>query len=546
MFTVVVAALRDGRPGVGGAWTAENLATAISIDSAAVVRDTVVLTVAATVLSLVLGAWLAWLTERTDLRLRGVVYVLVAVPIVVPGVLTAMAWRLLLGERIGLVNHVLGLLGVAGPRTDPHTLMAMVWVAGTDGLTVPFLLTAVALRRLDPTLEEAARVAGPPGAAARRVLLPLMTPALAAAALVTFVRTLGDFEGPILLGLPGGIRVLSSEVYLLVRGFPIDANLAAAFAVLLLLPSLLGLGAYLRVTRGEGRFASVGGRPRAATRRPLRRPRATTALVMSVLTVVVVVPVAVLAYASLLPFYEPPSARALSTLTLRNYVAIVDAGPVLARALRNTVTAVGVATVVAVVLGGAAAGVSLRSGPGWRRWLDPLATAPIALPGVVLGLALLWLYVRLPLPLYGTLLGVGVGLAVFSLPYTTRVVQTALLRIAPELEEASALTGARPSRTLWRVVLPLAAPGVVVAAVLTVVRSAQVLSVPLLVGGPGDEVLAARTFALHEAGRIPEASALGMVMVVALAVLVGLARAADRRWGGRHDVDPVAASEAAP
>lgn len=507
------------------------------LTSEGVLLDTFVFVAGATLLSVALGASAAWLTERTDLPLRRVVRVAVLVPLVIPGVLTTAAWRLLLSDRIGLLNLALDALGPGGPRTDAHTLGAMVWVAGVDGMTLPFLLVAAALRGLDPSLEEAALVAGDRRRAATRIVLPFLVPAMAASTLVTVIRHLGRFEGPVILGLPGGVRVLPSQILLVLQTFPRDLDLAAAFSLLLLVASLVLFGLYLRMTGVAGRFATIGGRARAPRRWPLRHRRATAAAVLLVLGVTVVAPIAVLLYASFLPYYAPPSGDVLAGATLGNYAALVASGPVLVPVLRRTLLVGVAAASLAVLIGVVAARTSLRDRTGWRRLLDPVATMPVAVPGVVLALAALWLLLRSPVPLYGSLAAVALGLTVLSLPHATRAAEVALVRIAPELEEASAVAGARPSRTLVRIVGPLALPGLLAGVVVVMSRSAAILSLPLLVGGPGDEVLAVHLLRLLELARFPELSALGVLIVAALAA-VAAGVAAVQRWRERRVVMP--------
>ncbi len=240
-------------------------------------------TLGTTLVTVPLGAALAFLVVRTDLPLRRTIFALVLVPLVVPGVVSTIGWILVASPRTGLVNALLGTGTV-----DIFSPAGMVLVESAQSLPLVFLLMAGAFATADGTLEEAAVVSGArPTSVLRRVTLPLAAPALAASALVVAVRTLEAFEVPALLGLPDGVWVLTSRIWRALERLPADYGEAGAYALGLVVIIALGVWLYWRTVRYGGGLGG-GARPR---RLPLGRWRAPlAALVLGTLVVLVVLP----------------------------------------------------------------------------------------------------------------------------------------------------------------------------------------------------------------------------------------------------------------
>jgi iron(III) transport system permease protein len=524
--TIVWGSLGSTPNGVPGPRTLEHYRTALSSPTfVGSIRTTLAFAGGATVVSTVLGGYLAWVTERTDAPGRRLIYALVLVPIVVPGILTTIAWTLVLHERIGIANGLLAAVGVSRPWFDAYTLPAMIWVEGLDSLTLPFLIIAAALRTMDPAVEEASVLSGASTTrTAFRITLPLILPVVSAAALLVFVRNIGSFAVPAAMGLPGGVRVLATEVFLAARRFPSNTNLAAAYAVLHLVIAVAVLALHQRLTRHGDRFVTVGARVAHHGRVALRRTRTVhAATALSILGVAVVLPLVVVVVSSLLPRPMPPTDIDPSLFTLRRYTWAFES-VVARRALLNNVVVGGLASVATVLIAAVVAWVSMRSRLRWRRLLDVLATAPIALPGTVLGLALLWWYLIVPLPIYATRWIVGIAFVTAFLPYAVRTAAAMLGQVSPALEEASAMSGAGWSRTFARIVLPLIGPGLLAAWLYVVARTFKSLALPALLSGPGGEMLPSVVYDLYESARYSELNALGVLMVVGLLAIAGLAR----------------------
>src|SRR5919199_6029274 len=174
--------------------------------------------------SFTIGTALAWIIERTDTPFRRFFYTVALVPIIVPGIVTSIAWLFLLSPQIGWLNSVArGAFGLEQPLFNAYSLPGMIWVEGLGTSPLTFLLMSAALKSMDPALEESASISGAGWLVAlRRVTLPLMLPAVFSVLLIVFVRALEGFEVPVVIGLPGRIQVLTSRIYVALAKSPQD------------------------------------------------------------------------------------------------------------------------------------------------------------------------------------------------------------------------------------------------------------------------------------------------------------------------------------
>jgi iron(III) transport system permease protein len=212
--------------------------------------------------SFIIGASLAWIIERTDTPFRRFFYTEALVPLIVPGIVTSIAWLFLLSPQIGWLNAMArAAFGLQQPLFNAYSLPGMIWVEGLGTSSLTFLLISAALKSMDPSLEESASTSGAGWLVTlRRVTLPLMLPAIFSVMLIVFVRALEGFEVPVVIGLPGRIQVLTSRIYVALARSPQDAGTAGALATLFLLLSVVGILLYRRLTRPADRFATVSGK----------------------------------------------------------------------------------------------------------------------------------------------------------------------------------------------------------------------------------------------------------------------------------------------
>jgi iron(III) transport system permease protein len=485
-------------------------------------------------LSLTVGTTLAYLNVRTDVPFKALFFAASIIPLVIPGILYTIAWIFLASPTIGLLNKALE--PILGPGTfDIFTIWGMIWVEGMHLSPIVFLLMVAAFRSMDPSLEESALMSGASRwQVLRRVTLPLARPAIVASVLIMVVRSLEAFEVPALIGLQNGIYVFTSRIYFVLRTYPPDLAAAGALAVGLLVLAVIGVAISGLVGRSGRRFETITGK--GFRPRPMDlgkwKPVVGAGIILY-FGFTVVAPLLVLLYTSLLPFYQAPSRDAFASMTLDNYRELIGLSQA-TTALKNSII-LGVGTATLVMAGMAiAAWIVVRSKVPGRGLVDQLSFVPLVIPGLVLGLSLSFVYLRSPLPIYGTLLILLIAYCTRYMPYGMRYAVTSMHQISTELEESAQVSGASWWQSFRRVVLPLLTPGLLAGWIYILVVSFRELSSSILLYSPGNEVLSILIFEQYENGQFTVLSALGVVMVLTLVVLVTAAYRLGARVGLRQ------------
>jgi len=473
-----------------------------------------------TVLSVTIGTLLAYLVVRTDVPFKGLMFAASLVPLIIPGILHTIAWIFLASPRVGVLNQLVE--PAFGPGFfNIFSIWGMIWVEGLHLSPLVFLLMVAAFRSMDPSLEESALMSGARlPTVFRRITVPLARPALFASILIMAVRGLEAFEVPALLGIPRGIWVFTSRIWRVLSEYPTNFGEAGAYAVSLLLLTSLGVWLNSRLGKRGKSYQTVTGkgfRPHPMELGKLRWPA--TALILVYFLVAVLLPVLILVYTSTQNFYSVPSLETLSNMTLDNYRYTLSNASSL-RALRNSFTlGIGSATLVMFIMSIASWLVVRTKLPG--RWIvDNLSFLPLTVPGLVMGVALLFVYLRFPIPVYGTIWILFIAYFTRYMPYGMRYASTSMYQISGELEESAQTSGASWWQTFRRVNLPLLMPGLVAGWIYIVMVSVRELSSSILLYSPGNEVLSILIFEQYENGQFTELAALGVVMVVALLALV--------------------------
>ena len=479
-------------------------------------------------LAFAVGTAIAWAVERSDVPKRSLWYGLALVPLIIPGIIHTIAWLLLLSPEIGLVNAPLKAL--FGFSVSAYTLPGMIWIEGLHSAPLAFVLMSAAFRTMDPSLEEAAAASRASAAQTlRRVTLPLLVPISASVLLILFVRTLEAFEVPAIIGLPGRIFVYTSRIYLSLRQYPPNYGLMAAYAVVLLAISVAGLVLYRRVTRHAERFATVTGKAYRPRRVELGGYRYVAAAGLGLYALLAIgLPFLVLVYSSLVRIYTVPSAETLGELSLGNYAFVLEDELTRTAIFNSLKLGIASATVV-VALTAVITWLTVRSRTPGRGLLDFLAFVPIAIPGVVLGVSLMWVYFTIPIRIYGTIWILLVAYVTRYLPYGIRSLSGGLAQIHRELEEAASVAGARWWPTFWRVTVPLLRPALMAAWIYVFIVSMRELSSGILLYSSQSVVLAIRIFDMRDSGQYTAIAALSVMMIVVLVIMVALLQ----RVGGR-------------
>jgi iron(III) transport system permease protein len=475
-------------------------------------------------LTFLLGTILAWLTERTNTPLRAIFVPIAVVPLILPGVLESISWIFLLSPKFGYLNVALMyLFGWQSPPFNVFSLPGMIWVHSVGQVPLAFLMMVAAFKSMDPSLEESAMMSGAnTGQTLRRVTLRLLMPTTASVLLILFVRTLESFETPALIGIPARIYVYTSEIYLAFNEYPPDYGRGAALAVGLLLLSALGVWLYTRSTRESKKFQTVTGkafRPRQFDLGPWKWLG--FAFLMVYFVFVVLLPFLVLFWASFLPFFATPSWDALQKLSLDNYRYLAGFRPFW-DAMKNSVILATLTATVAMMLTSLIAWIVYKSRLPGSWLLDFLAFIPITVPGIVMGMALILLYVAFPLPIYGTIWLLLIAYVTRYIPYGMRSASGSILQIHSELEEAASASGASWWETFKRVTLPLLRPGIAAGWIYICIVSFREFSTSVLLATGESRVLSILLFTMFEQGQVTIVAAIGMLMIVTLLAIVAV------------------------
>jgi iron(III) transport system permease protein len=473
----------------------------------------------AALVAVAVGAAQAWLAERTDASFRQILYVAAITSLGVPYVLYIVAWLLLL-SKAGPVNAILEqVLGATGPIINVYSLGGMIFIEGMLWSPLAFLLLSPVLRNSDPSFEEAASICGASLLSTlRHITIGMMRPALLAFGLLAFIKASEAFEVPALVGLPGSKRVFTSTIYqTLTLNIPPDTGSAAAFGVLLLILMAFLLQVYNRIAARTYRYETVTGkgfRPRVM--RLGRWRYAVGAMILAIPLVVIVVPVATILWAALLPYYQPFSLEALPKLGVANFVQVLHSRSFRASIANTLMLGASTATLVtalSVIAGWCVARRMRGSGV-----LDTLAALPLVFPSIVLGLAFLQIFVHGGIHIYGTLLSLIIASTVAYMPYGLRYAQLGVIQIRPELEEAAAIAGARQGTAFFRIVVPLLVPAMISCWLFVFLITVRAVSLMLLLVGPDSQIVAVTLFDFWNNGQIGELAALGCVWTAIMTV----------------------------
>ena len=495
-----------------------------------IITNTVIYVFGSVAVGIAFAASLAWLVERTNLPWKVLVYAGIPMTLAVPGMLQAMAWVLLLSPRIGFINKLLmGVFGLDQAPINIYSLGGMISIEGLRLVPTAFLMLVPLLRSMDPALEEAAAVSGArPSSILRKVSMRLLAPGLVAVMIYQAMTALEVFEVPGILGLPAGIYVFSTKIYTIIHSatfIPIYGQ-ANALAMVYLFIAVVTTYFYARMIGRSEKYTIITGkgyRPRQMDLGSWRYPA--LVLVMVYLLLSVVLPFLVFLYTSFLEFLQIPSWKALNHLTLKNYNLLSDYGEV-GLALKNTVIMVVATATATTAFSFFISLVVVRSKFWGRRLLDQLAFIPHAIPGIVMGLAFFWVFLKLDfIPIYGTIWAITIGFTVNFISYGTRSMNASILQIHKELEEAAYLSGAPPWRTLWRVFFPLMLPTFVGVWIWVVLHAVRIAGMPLMLyEGPKNQVLAILIWNMWDEGYIGAVGAIGTLLMLTLLLLTLLVR----------------------
>ena len=495
---------------------------------------TLIISVSVAVICGLVAAPLGWLVARTDMPLARTVRTLVMASLVTPPFVGAIAWEMLAAPNSGLLNQLWrSLTGMPADEAliDIYTLEGLIFVIACYTFPYVFILVANALDRMPGELEDASSMLGArTWQTARRITVPLALPTLLAGALVAFLQALNLFGSPAILAIPAGFHTLTTKIWSLFQ-FPPKPELAAAAALPLLALTVVLLRAQAAMLGRRG-YAVLGGKygaPRLIRLGGLRLPAA--ALALLVLAMPLFLPYAALlntAFSRVASQFIGPE-----TFTLRNVVFTFWELSATMPALKNTFLLATSAATLGGLLALLIAYIVARRAIRGHRVLAFLATAPLAIPGIVLGVGLFLAYTRPPLTLYGTLWILLIAFITIQLPAAYQQLGSAFHAVHPELEEAGRMLGATRLRTLMDITGPLLGSAAIATWCFIFVGVIRELSAAVILFTSDTKVLSVLIFDLKESGEVGAIAVLSLVMIALTTLVVW---AANRLGGGRDAV----------
>ncbi|MBI2183557.1 MAG: iron ABC transporter permease [Thaumarchaeota archaeon] len=506
-------------PGIAGELTAANYVNAYSDPlSYVALFNSLIYAVGATTVAFALGVPLAWAIVRTNTPFRRFFEVAVILPYMIPGILYAVAWVFLLSPKTGLVNiFLMRTLGLGGAPFDIFTMPAMIWVDGLTGVPLVFLLLSAVLRNQDVTLEEAALIAGSNKfELLRRITLPIIRPAILAALMLSLTRYLELFEVPAIIGLPSGIYVTTTLIYRKIESVPPNYGGGTALAVTLLAISITLVYLYRLLTRRAERFTTIVGKSKKASTLDIGRWRyAAFAYCLTIFIVAGILPLLMLTLGSVLPYWGILSfeslPEALSKASFKHF-DLAFSLTIVRRGLVNSFFLAVVGATVAMILVSFVGYITTRATFRGRGVLEALSFTPFSVPGLVMGVGILWAYVTLPIGIIGTVWVLMLAYITRFMPYGLRAVTTNIVQIHRELEEASRVAGASWLKTFRHIMTPMLRPGIVAGWIFLSIIFLREVSTSILLYQSGSEVLAVAAYSLFNDNKWEAVSALGVVM----------------------------------
>lgn len=488
-----------------------------------ILYNTLVVSFAATLMALVFGFLTAWTLTRTNTPLRRTLGQAMAVPYYVTPLLGAFAWSLLGAPESGFINQMWRGLGGEDALIDITSPMGIAWVMALFEGSVAFVMISAVMKSMDPSLEEASQVIG--GGRWRtmlRVTLPLVAPGVLGAAIFVFAEMLGSFSAALVLGTPARFYVITTAIYQLVSQYPPRMPLAAAMGVSLFAVMFAMLFLYRRIIAARS-YVTVSGkafRPREMDVGALRW--VLFAACLSYVLLSVVLPIATLVYASVQKLAV--ALPSVENFTLDNYRTAMSLNAIRSAMTNSLLLGVLTAT-IGVALTGLLSWLILRSRMPGRGVLEYVVMFPQAVPRLVFAFGIMWAWLVLPIPIYGTFWLLLIAYLTVFLPLGVRTISSVLLQLDKSLDECGQVCGAPWGYRIRTITMPLLRPGLLAAWLLLFVASVRELGASILLMGPNSKVL---TPSIVEAwfatsSELMAAMALIQTFVVGLAMIVFLA-----------------------
>ncbi|HVZ09519.1 ABC transporter permease [Rhodopila sp.] len=491
-----------------------------------VLVNTLLVAFGATVMAVVIGFVLAWILTRTNIPGHGRLERLMELPYYMTPLVGAMAWAVLAAPKNGLLNQLWHVLGGGGDLFNIYAPLGIAWVMALFEGTVAFVMISAAMKSMDPSLEESSRVFGAGKLrTALRITLPLVAPGVLSATVFVFAEMLGAFAAAFVLGIPGRYYVVTTAIWESTQSFPPEYGRAAALGLSLFVAMVVTLTISKLIMR-RGAYATITGK--AFRPRPVDVGRARWLLVAVAwfyILVAVILPLAALLLTSFQKFATVDLSE--SIFTIANYVTALSTGTLGPAFLNSLILGLSVASIGVPVIG-ILTWIVYRSDLPGRGLVEYVLMFPQAVPRVVFGLGLLWAWINIPIPIYGTLWLLGIAYFTVFLPLGLRTMAGVVLQVDRSLEECARVCGASWLRQMRTISLPLLRPGLAAAWLLIFIASVRELGASIFLMGPRSKVVSPAIINawLTSSSELSAAMAVILTATVfaAVVVLFGVAR----------------------
>jgi len=536
LVLMILNSFQTARPGQPILWGVDGWVKAFTTPGIVkAMTNTFTLAITRQAIALVLGCFFAWLIARTDIPMKGFLEFFFWLSFFLPALPEAMGWILLLDPKYGLLNQGLMGLGILSqPVFNIYSFWGIVWAHLGGSVSVKVMLLTPAFRNLDAALEESSRISGASGwRTFFNIIVPVMMPAILVTTILGIIRSLEAFEIELLLGTPIGLQVYSTKIHELVTWEPPQFAPAMALSTIFL-GLLLLMVALQRRYIGKRTYTTLTGRGFSIRPTHLGRWRMPAfALVLAFALFVTLVPTALLltgTFMKLFGFFNIPD-----VWTLENWRATLN-DPVLLRSLWNTL-AIGLGSgVIGVLFYSLIAYVVVRTRHRGRWLLDFLSWLPWSIPGILLGMALLWTFLqtKIFLPIYGTIYLLMIAMVIKSMPFGAQMIKSVLLQLGNDLEEASKVCGGTWLDTFRRVILPLTMPALITVGLVGFISAARDISTVVLLGSGKSRTLSLLMLDFAAGAEFEKATVVAVLIVALVVVAALIARALGGQVGVRE------------
>lgn len=484
---LVAESLNTGEPGMFPPESISLSNFASIADDVGIIGNTLLVALVATLVAVVLGFVLAWILSRTNIPGRGRLERLMELPYYMTPLVGAMAWGILAGPKTGLLNQLWRVAGGSGDLFDIYSALGIAWVMALFEGTVAFVMISAAMKSMDPALEESSRVLGAGKLHTMlRITLPLVIPGVLSATVFVFAEMLGAFAAAFVLGIPGRFYVVTTAIWQSTQSYPPEYGRAAALGLSLFAAMVITL-TMARLILRRGSHATITGkafRPRRVDAGSARW--LLLAIVWGYIALAVLLPVAALLLTSFQRFATVILPD--SVFTLANYETALSTGTLGQAFLNSLILGLSVASIGVPIIG-VLTWIIYRSNIRGGFLVEYVAMFPQAVPRLVFGLGLLWAWIYIPIPIYGTLWLLGIAYFTVLLPLGLRTLAGVVMQVDRSLEECARVCGASWTQQMRTISLPLLRPGLAAAWLLIFIASIRELGASIFLMGPESKVI---------------------------------------------------------